>query len=657
MCNRIFVSTNVIAQAKHATRGILFFAAAALLGGSLARGAGVVSTCDESHLRAALAGGGAVTFSCTGDITLAAALTITKNTSIDGSGQRVTIDGLHKVGVFTVYSGVTLNLNELTIANGAPSNKSGGGIANFGTLIVTSSTFSRNYGVSGGGIFNYFGTITVTNSTFFANSALNHEGGGIYNDNGIATVNNSTFYGNSAPRGMGGAIVNGGTLSVTSSTLWENSSPQGGGIFSFSGKEPTLANTILANNKGGACGGASITDGGYNLDDDGTCGLSSTNHSLSDNKNADLGSFSHNGGPTETVPLEPGSAAIGVIPAGTNSCATTIAIDQRGITRPASVNGNCSIGAYEFVPPATSTVSDCSSDSQLQAAVQAGGRIVLTCGVELTDALNITSDTSIEGANQHTGFYRNHNVTDILIGVGPGSTLTLKGLSISGGGSNDYNGYIVGGGIFSSGTLIVINSEVTDNWGVSGGSIYVGYGTAIITNSTVSGGAFEGQGGDIYNGGALTVTNSTFPSGYALDGGGGIYNGYGATATVINSTFYDVATILNDSGGNVTLENTILVFGHPDCSGAITDGGYNLDDDGTCGFTSAHSFSNNPNADLGSLDNYGGPTETIPLLPGSIAIDQIPLGANGCGTILTDQRGVFRPQGPACDIGAFEVIQ
>jgi hypothetical protein len=58
------------------------------------------------------------------------------------------------------------------------------------------------------------------------------------------------------------------------------------------------------------------------------------------------------------------------------------------------------------------------------------------------------------------------------------------------------------------------------------------------------------------------------------------------------------------------------------------------------------------------LANNGGPTKTVALLRGSPALNAIPKGENGCATatdrIATDQRGVARPQGPACDIGAFE---
>jgi hypothetical protein len=52
------------------------------------------------------------------------------------------------------------------------------------------------------------------------------------------------------------------------------------------------------------------------------------------------------------------------------------------------------------------------------------------------------------------------------------------------------------------------------------------------------------------------------------------------------------------------------------------------------------------------------PPKTIALLAGSPAINAIPEGENGCATeITTDQRGVSRPQGSGCDIGAFEKKQ
>jgi hypothetical protein len=94
-----------------------------------------------------------------------------------------------------------------------------------------------------------------------------------------------------------------------------------------------------------------------------------------------------------------------------------------------------------------------------------------------------------------------------------------------------------------------------------------------------------------------------------------------------------------------------------DCVGA-SDGGYNLVEDGSC-ITDATSFSGD--SLLGDLSDNGGPTETHALLADSPAIAAIPdtngSTAPGCGDagITTDQRGVARPQGPACNIGAYEV--
>ena len=114
-----------------------------------AHAGGIVSVCDQAHLLAALIGGGTVTFSCSGTITLTATITIAANTTIDGSGQNVTISGNHAVRVFTVNPGITLSLNKLTVANPRVvviSGDDGGGILNSGTVTVSNSTFSANHG-------------------------------------------------------------------------------------------------------------------------------------------------------------------------------------------------------------------------------------------------------------------------------------------------------------------------------------------------------------------------------------------------------------------------------------------------------------------------------------------------------------------------------
>lgn len=401
---------------------------------------GVVSVCDEAHLLTALTSGGTVTFSCSGTIMLTGPITISADTTIDGSGEDVTISGNHEVQVFTVAEGVAFNLNRLTITDGVPPYyvENGGGIYNLGTLAVSNSTFSGNsafYGGGGGifngagraatvedcafsgnggmaihnrgtlvvhestfsfnedgGIYSYSGTAAVSNSTFsehsygsgiangasstltVSNSTFSHnqasEGGGISNG-GSMTVTNSTFSGNGTDMGDGGGILNGGTLTVTNSTFSGNSSiSDGGGIANLgtltvinstfsgnsssgngggiwnSGSTATLANTIVANSpSGGNCYGA-ITDGGSNLSyPDTTCpGI-----------NADpvLGPLQNNGGPTWTMALGSGSAAIDAANDAICAAAPVNNLDQRGITRPQG--SHCDISAIEVVQGSTPT--------------------------------------------------------------------------------------------------------------------------------------------------------------------------------------------------------------------------------------------------------------------------------------------------------------
>jgi hypothetical protein len=126
------------------------------------------------------------------------------------------------------------------------------------------------------------------------------------------------------------------------------------------------------------------------------------------------------------------------------------------------------------------------------------------------------------------------------------------------------------------------------------------------------------------------VTNSTF-SGNNAPFGGGIVN-YGKAA----------------------VQNTIMAnsFGN-NCDGTVVNGGNNLDSDGSCGWGSNNGSLNHVDPHLGPLSNYGGSTQTFKLWPDSPAIDAVIFNApNGCPA--TDQRGVARPIGPRCDIGAYE---
>jgi hypothetical protein len=334
---------------------------------SPAQAGGVVSACNETALKAALADGGTVTFSCSGTITLTSTLGIAADTTIDGSGQNVVISGGGAVGVFVVNPGVTLNLNKLIVADGKAdfggginnsgaltvSNSTisgnsagfeGGGISNSGTVTVSNSTFSGNSASvgNGGGIDSGPGTVTVSNSTFSGNSA-GDEGGGIFNSYGTVTVSNSTFSGNSAPeRGGGIGNIYLGSVTVSNSTFSGNSADLGGGIFNDNGIA-TLKNTIVGNSPGGNCSSDSglLIDGGGNLSyGDATCpGI---------NSDPKLGPLQDNGGPTQTMALGAGSAARDAADDAICAAPPVNNLDQRGVARPQGAH--CDIGAYEAKP-------------------------------------------------------------------------------------------------------------------------------------------------------------------------------------------------------------------------------------------------------------------------------------------------------------------
>lgn len=102
------------------------------------------------------------------------------------------------------------------------------------------------------------------------------------------------------------------------------------------------------------------------------------------------------------------------------------------------------------------------------------------------------------------------------------------------------------------------------------------------------------------------------------------------------------------------MQDTLLALNTPrNCDanpGFFNDGGHNL----SFPFGSCPTSFSSGDPKLGPLQNNGGLTETIAPGRGSAAIDQIPVQGSGwCPS--TDQRGIRRPVGPACDIGAYEV--
>jgi hypothetical protein len=208
-------------------------AALTLLASGLARAGGTVTSCTEANLRAAMAGGGTVTFACDGTITLANTISNAVNTVLDATGHQITISGSNAVRVFYVGTNVALTLSNLTIANGCSTNtevySAGGGGAIFnngGTVVLSGTTFQANnvrddssYGATGGAaIFNAAGSLAATNCVFASNvvQAMFGTGGALCSVGGSVALENCRFSSNSVfgSGNTGGYGASGGAICI-----------------------------------------------------------------------------------------------------------------------------------------------------------------------------------------------------------------------------------------------------------------------------------------------------------------------------------------------------------------------------------------------------------------------------------------------------------
>lgn len=324
----------------------------------------------------------------------------------------------------------------------------------------------------------------------------------------------------------------------------------------------------------------------------------------------------------------------------------------------------------------------------------AGGTVgfALSCAgasaVTLTSPLDITAPVDVEALGATAVIDGGHST--FLFNVS--SALTLRGLTLQNGRSASG-----GGAIDSSGSLTINSSVFTNNdaTGGNGGAIR-STGALTVTNSTFTGNIASAHGGAVDANGSLTstLTGDTF-SGNSASDGGALSFGTGNSATITNSTItgntatdtasgatggsalYDYSTVtlsfdtIADNtgtgyavagdatyGGGYLIARTIL-DNTANCgtgtgatfASSFSDGGSNLTyQGGSCGLTGI----TNVDPQLRALASNGGPTQTMALAFASPAIDAaVSCSANGVG-VTTDQRGIARPQGSACDIGAYE---
>lgn len=327
-----------------------------------------------------------------------------------------------------------------------------------------------------------------------------------------------------------------------------------------------------------------------------------------------------------------------------------------------------------------------------------GGRfhetLVVTRDVTIVGAQN--GATIIDGDGNGTVFRLEPGVSATMerltvtdggegaIRVDVGASLTLSDVVVA---ENSSSGN--GGGITNLGTMTLTRSTVRDNVAAgSGGGIANDGGRVMLADSTVAENVAGDRGGGVFNaGGVLSVTrstvstntaaygagffqlafsapgpswieNSTLSANTAITSGGGIFVEDG-TLLVTNGTLFGngAATgggiFRNDMSampGSATVSNTIIAGSGAgsDCAGTVASNDYNLAGDGSCTSFAKPNDLTNTDPLLGPLQHNGGGTQTHATLPGSPALE-----AGSC-MLPVDQRGVARPVGNVCDIGAFE---
>jgi CSLREA domain-containing protein len=340
-------------------------------------------------------------------------------------------------------------------------------------------------------------------------------------------------------------------------------------------------------------------------------------------------------------------------------------LNQRGGNGGGIANaGTLTIAASEIAEDVSGT-----SNSGPGTPTGIGGGIWNTGTLTIEDSLLFENFTAIRSDEDITG-----GDGGAIASSGPSLTIDASTLSTNGtskggaNGSGEKRGGNGGAILSTAGALSLTDSTVTANRtgagggvfdgedGGSGGGVTIEGGSATFVNDTFNGNATgaggngdlappEREGGDGGPGAAIAATagsklslaNSTIADNLTGVGGtgakpgqrgsGALSVGGGASASVRGTIFAD------NEGGN--------------CAGAPADGGHNIAFGGGCsaGFSGGDPM-------LAPLQDNGGPTSTMALGAGSAALDQLPVGG-GCPA--SDQRGVARPQGPACDIGAYEL--
>jgi hypothetical protein len=587
----------------------------------------------------------------------------------------------------------TLSLTDCTISGNSGQN--GGGLNNFGSATLTDCTLSGNSATRGGGLFSFpyspAGPVTLSmaNCTVSGNSA--YLGGGLYTYNGTATVSACTISGNTAQ--SGGGLFNTGTLVLTDSTISGNTASTGGGLFNaapgggrYNLGDATLTFCTIADNAASAFGGGIYDDGSayladtivarntiigafasdIDVDTSGTLtgefdligigiggsgdieGGTDGNIVLTSLDELGLASLADNGGPTPTMELLPGSAAI-----GTGIRVTGITTDQRGepLDTPQP-----DIGAFQ-TQPGESTVStfivtsalDDSSTGTLRWAIAQANIATTASSVEielgsapatitLTQGPLVLANTSnsvavYDGPGQGLVTISGNEASGVFQ-VNQGVTASLTGVTITAGSTSG-----VGGGLVDEGTTTLTDCTISGNTSTSpnsfsgGGAFFIGRtGILYLDQCTISDNSASQDGGAVFNYGQTTLVDCTISDNSAGALGGGFFNSYPDSSitltgcTISGNSAARGGGLYNDD--HVTLTNCTI-------SGDTAKYGGGIENYGTVNLTACTISANSAAQAGGGLYNFSASSyqSTISLT------DTIVAGNTGAGGNADDIGG------------------
>jgi hypothetical protein len=565
-------------------------------------------------------------------------------------------DGGSGGGIFdgSEYISGTLSMTDCTVGNNKAAKYGGGLYDRFGIATLENCTITNNSAYSGGGAFSQY-DIRLTGCTISGNMAV-EDGGGVYSAASVS-LSSCTLYNNQAGN-AGGGLANDDAATLTACTVSGNSAYRSGGLANHIGLSAlVLTDTIVAGNTftssphapsdiGGFLFPVSNVTGSSNLiGTGGSGGLSSASNQLNvPIALVGLAPLGYYGGPTQTIALKAASKAIR---AGVYAGLTT---DQRGFKLDSP---KPDIGAFQSGPLVVNTTSDNPSSPpgilSLRQAVSlanvADANATITFDprtfaqaqtITLTaDALGLQDSSGVEAittAGLAAGVTIKASNRSRVFVVGTNVVASISGLTITGG------DYVRGGGLFNAGNLTLTDCTVTGNTSFYFSSTYPGnggglanYGNATLTDCTISGNTAAKYGGGVFNAGTLSLASCTISDNSSgAKGGGGLWNAQ-SPATLLDTIVAgntDSSHAADDIQGRVSVSGCFNLTGTGG-SGGLTASGFNL-----IGIA---------NPGLAKLGSYGGPTQSIALLPGSPAI--------GSGGVIN--RGKPRPVS-GLDIGAFQ---